>query len=204
MKFVMKYPFIGDYISSRRARDEGPGVVEEKRIVLFFHGLKPMRIEKSSLVGLRDGGDGRSRSSEIQAIDRETEASLAPSTHGMGIVSEGTGTTRGGNGRVVGDGTGEEETGEEEEEMAMEEEVGGSEGRAATGGSDGPGESRGGEGACGLGGMRSGVACGLGGSGSERSAWLELSGVEAMVGAGSSACSGRVEPGACSGGAGSR
>jgi hypothetical protein len=48
IEFVTKNPFATYDISTRRGRDESPGLVLEKSAIFFLHGLAPRGITKSN------------------------------------------------------------------------------------------------------------------------------------------------------------
>ena len=50
-------PFPGDNIGAVWTRNEGPGVVEKKSIILLLHGVEPVGVEESRFVRVRNGRD---------------------------------------------------------------------------------------------------------------------------------------------------
>jgi hypothetical protein len=56
IEFVMKDPFATDDVSTGRGRDESPGLVLEKSVIFFLHGLAPRGITKSNKIIMRNGG----------------------------------------------------------------------------------------------------------------------------------------------------
>ena len=51
-----KYPFATDNVGTRRRRDKCPSFIQSKCIVLFLHGMSPIRISKGGEIAVRDRG----------------------------------------------------------------------------------------------------------------------------------------------------
>ena len=86
VEFMPENPFPGDNIGAMWTRNEGPGVVEEEGVILVFHGMEPVWIEKGSLVGTWDGRDRLGNGGEVQTIGRKMKTSLAARAHVVGIL----------------------------------------------------------------------------------------------------------------------
>jgi hypothetical protein len=61
IEFVTKDPFATYDVSTGRGRDESPGLVLEKSVIFFLHGLAPRGITKSNKIIMRNGGRDGSR-----------------------------------------------------------------------------------------------------------------------------------------------
>lgn len=61
VEFVTKDPFTTDDVSTGRGRNKSPGLVLEKSVVFFLHGLAPRGITKSNKIIVRNGGRDGSR-----------------------------------------------------------------------------------------------------------------------------------------------
>lgn len=57
VKFMTENPLARDDIGTRWARNKRPCVVENESVVLLLHGLEPVWIKESSLVGHGYGGN---------------------------------------------------------------------------------------------------------------------------------------------------